>query len=272
MSITVDSVFDLGAEEEDGLILSYRRQIRLTGLTSNAPDNYVNEIYASAEIPADGSTIVVKGQTLYLRGRSVDVGDDVPLGGAIVNLTYRRSEGSTTETGETPTIEVRGSLRQVERSKDENGDPYQLQYTWPDTSKAVYPNGQAKALTTERVSGTLRVLEPEVVLVGEVAKATNNPGNVVKGTLGRVNATAWQGEDPRHWLCSEAVARPLNLTTNPQLWSFFFGFSLDENGWDSQTTLVFIDPDTGQPPDGIAEGNGLLTVPYYDTKNFNEDF
>lgn len=272
MAITVDNVFDMGADVEDGLIESYRRQLRLSGLTSTSPDNYVNEILNSTAVPSDGSAITVKGQTLYLRGKSVDVGNDSPLGGAIVNLTYRRSEGGSTETGTTPTIEVRGSLRQVERSKDANGDPYQLQFTWPADAKGVYPNGQPKADTTQRVSGVLRVFEPEVTLVGEVSKATNTPGTIVKSYLGKVNATTWQGEEPRTWLCSEATARPLNLTQNPQLWSFFFGFSLDESTWDSQTTLVFIDPETNQPPDGIAEGNGLLTVTHYDTKNFNEDF
>lgn len=270
--ITVDNIFDLGADEEDGYIETYRRQIRLSGLTSTAPDNYVNEVMNSSAVPASGSAIIVKGQTLYLRGKSVEVGDDSPLGGAVVTLTYRRSEGGTTETGTTPTIEVRGSLRQVNRAKDENGDPYQVQFTWPADAKAVFPNGQPKAGEIERVSGILQVFEPEIQLVGEVSKATNTPGSIVKGYLGKVNSTTWQGEAARHWLCSEATARPINLTSSPQLWSFFFGFSLDESGWDSQTTLVFIDPDTGQPPDGIAEGNGLLTVTHYDTKNFNEDF
>ena len=272
MPITVDEVFDVGATEEDGQIVALDRELRLSGITSTDPSNYVAEVLSSNVVPIAGSEVSVNGNTLYLRKRDVKINQRSELGGAIVSLGYRRSEGGTTETGETPTIEVRGSLRQVERSKDENGDPYQLQYTWPETSKAVYPNGEPKALTTERVSGTLRVLEPEVMLVGEVVKATNKPGNIVKGFLGHVNATEWQGEDPRHWLCSEAVGRPVNLTTNPQLWGFFLGFALDENGWDSQTTLVFIDPDTGQPPEGIDEGNGLLTVPYYDTKDFNEDF
>ena len=272
MPITIENVFDLGGEEEAGRLVSLRRGVRLSGLTSTNPENYAAEVFASSVVPASGSVIAINGSTLYLRKRSLQVSDDVALGQAVVELGYERSEGSSTETGTVPTLGGRGSLRRVDRTVDRDGNPYEVIYTYPEDSNETYPNGQAKALTTEKVGATLSVLEPSIVLSGSVTKETHTPGAIIADYDGKVNSIAWQGYDPRHWLCIDANFTLIDDTTTPPLWRFDFAFELDDTGWDTQTTVIFINPQTGQAPPDIAEGNGLLTVSHYETKNFNEDF
>jgi hypothetical protein len=272
MPITFTDIFDVRAEEEAGQIVSLQRRGRVEGLESADPQAYIAEILASENVPASGSAISVNGNTLYLRRRSPNVGSDHGLGQASVDLFYERSEGSVGETGETPTLEVRASLRQVERNVDREGDPFVVEYTWPEDAKARFPDGSPKKGLVEKQAGALSVFEPAVELVGEVVKATNNPGTQATAYIGKVNETAWQGYPPRHWLCTNVVARLIDQTTNPKLWNFQFGFELDDTGWDTQTTLVFVDTETGKTPDDVAEGNGLVTYNWYETKAFNEDF
>lgn len=270
--ITLEDMFDVQAEQENGRLQRIRRRVRLAGIASTDPDDYVQEVLGAPVLPASGTFIVVQGQVLFLDDRQVQVGSDVALGEAIVDLVYQRREGSSAETGAVPTLEVRGSLRRVERSVDRAGNPFLIQYSWPEESTAVYANGQPKKLTTERVGGVLSVFEPAVTLVGEVLKATNTPGAIVTGYVGKVNSITWQGFPARHWLCTDCTATLQDDSVSPKLWSFAFSFELDKTGWDTQTAIAFINPDTGQPPEDIAEGNGLLTVDWYETKNFNEDF
>jgi hypothetical protein len=51
---------------------------------------------------------------------------------------------------------------------------------------------------------------------------------------------------------------------------FTFNFEYREDGWDP--TVVFIDPETGEPPDGLVDTEGVKTVTWYPTKNFNTPF
>lgn len=272
MPITLTDVFDLQSEEQDSRIVSLTRRGRVDGLTSTSPTNYAAEVYASSAIPSAGSAIVVNGDTLYLRKRSINVNDSHALGECSIDLMYELFDGSKNETEETPVLEIDTALRQVERQVDRDGNPFVVSYIWPADSKARYPDGTPKANTTERVAGVLRVLEPATTLSGEIIYATNAPGSFGQGFASRLNQFAWQGFDPRHWMCSRVRSTPINLKANPPLWKFAFMFELDETGWDTQTAIAFIDPDTGEAPPDIAEGNGLLTVPWYQTKDFNEDF
>lgn len=272
MPITFTDVFDVRAEEEAGRIVSLQRRGRIEGLESTDPSTYIAEILSSGEVPLSGSAITVNGSTLYLRRRSPNVGNDHGLGQASVDLFYERSEGGSTETGETPTLEVRASLRQVQRNVDRDGNPFVVTYNWPAGAKARFPDGSPKAGLAETQAGPLSIFEPTVELVGEVVKGTNDPGALAAQYIGKVNSVAWQGYDPRHWLCTNVVARLIDNTTTPKLWNYAFGFELDESGWDSQTTLAFVDSETGKTPDDIAEGNGLVTFNWYETKDFNEDF
>lgn len=273
MAITLENLFDMSCTEANGRVTTLRRAGYVQGLTSTDPADYAEDVLAAGAVPSAGSTITINGDTLYLRARVVKASDDSALGDARVELAYEVADASTDDSG-TPVLEVGTTLRQVETGKDANGDPITVSYDWPDGAKGLLPDGEAKDGATHTIGGTIRVMKPTSQLRGSFNKATNTPGSFTRAYVGKVNSTTWQGDPARTWMCTRATAKLVDNASDPKVWQMDFTFEYDENTWDDETTVIYIDPETGRPPDGIDDpaDNGIEIIEYYGEKDFNTDF
>lgn len=246
----------------------------LEGVTSTTDTGYVAEIINSGVLPSFGSALSISGDLIYLKTRTITIGDDAGFGDARADLVYERREQSTQESGTTPTLSVEASLKQVQTGVDRSQTAITVEYQWPEDARQQYPDGSPKASTTEVQGGQISVLVPMASLTGSFTAQTDSPGARVLEYIGKVNATSWQGLPKRTWLCTRAAAVLVDDTTSPQTWEFTFNFDHDPEGWDNDTTAVFIDSSTGAPPPGIdlASENGIRKIEYYEEKNFNSDF
>lgn len=265
------------AKQRRGLVEEITAVSLVVGLTATDAD-WVTEALAATNLPAAGTVLILStGEKLYLENRDPKLvdGDNTK---AEVALTYRRLDGSSSTENQVPVLSGGVALKQVRTSKDRNGNAIEVSHSWPEDSKAVYPDGQRKRLTTETITAQIDVFVPMASLSGEIVIQTATPGAISKAWVGYLNSTTWQGGEARTWMCTAAPFRLLDNTSSPPLWTFNFEFQQDDQTWDNDTTAVFIDPQTGQIPQIAAadlplpNGKEVVQVQYYPTRDFNVDF
>jgi hypothetical protein len=91
-----------------------------------------------------------------------------------------------------------------------------------------------------------------------------SPAFKSRNFVGRTNSGTWGGDPPGSWLCTriEGVSDDGGQTFNV---TYEFQYNIDT--W--LATVVFIDPDTGRPPENLIEGEGLKQVQVYPRVDFN---
>lgn len=278
MSIQFENIFDVSAKRKNGRIISLKRKGHITGLTTSGvdPESYLQEIESSGVIPKD--SITIEGSKLYLVEYEISIDDQSGLGDARVDLSYHVADGSSSGGGggggssTTPLLRGRASMKQIVTEKDRSGTAITVEHTWPADDKGVYPDGTRKAGTTERQGGTIRVLYPMKVLEGGFALNTSNPDGITDSYIGRVNSSSWRNGGPREWLCTNVEYELIDNSQSPPLYNFTFTFERDDQTWDNDTTAVFEDPATGNPPVDLIDGVGIKQIAYYPEKNFGDDF
>lgn len=268
MAITFTDIADIGSEEVNGLVVSLKRQGFVQGLTSTTPNGYAAEIYGSGAVPSSGSSVTVNGSVLYLTKRSFVIGSKEGKGDATVNLLYERRDTAAAEGG-TPKLRGGSTLKQIETAKNSDGTDIVVTHDWPSDTTAQYANGETKADTTETRGGTIAVMVPMSTISGSYVQQTASPGAITKAYIGKLNSTTWQGGAARTWMCTSFTFELVDDTLSPPLYRFDFTFEYDDQTWDNDTTVVFIDEDTGSPVTPLVDGESIVTVPYYDTANFN---
>ena len=267
---TIDAEFVEPVIERNGRIEQVTRIANVTGLTQATPHGLAAEMLTATGMPASGSTIsVIVGSiinTLYLEERQCRLAPvDGALTNGVVKLVYNRRETASSDSGTTPTLRGGTTLKQVTTEKDRSGNPLIVEHTWPATDED-YPN------KTQETGAEMTVLVPMSSLFGEFTSAESSPGNITKAWSGYVNSDTWQGGDPRTWMCTQANFDLVDDTTTPRTYRFAFSFEYDDQTWDNDTTVVFLDPRTGRPPVGLETDVGVKKIEYYPQRNFGNTF
>ena len=279
MAVTVTNIFDVSAVRKNGRINKLTREALVEGLTSTDAGAYVAEIFAAGVLPS--GSITVDGDALTLVSESVKVNSRNALGDATVTLNYERPGasdvgGDPPDTSAPPVIRGGTSLKQVSTGYDGNGDPIEVTHTWPaltpEEEKAASPEEIARAGGEQTERGTIEVLVPMSHLEFVFDRATSAPGAFTKSYGGHVNSSSWQGGVARTWMCTQADFELVDDSVNPHVYRMTFAFDFDPEGWDNDTTALFIDPLTGRPPKGLVDGEGIKTITYYPERDFNTDF
>ena len=90
----------------------------------------------------------------------------------------------------------------------------------------------------------------------------------------KVNSESFLGISPGFWFCPGVSWESEDLTEDEiPTWRVSFQFRLrdgDITPWDPR--VVYIDPETGQPPTGLVDGIGFKIVPWYLSIDFNNIF
>lgn len=116
----------------------------------------------------------------------------------------------------------------------------------------------------------IRPLMPREELNAEWTGQSTTPGQVVRAYVGKTNELTWQGWLPGSGLCMSITFDPIDVTQSPPLYRFNASFrQKDDDGSGHDPQVVFIDPESGEPPPGLVAGVGYKTVPWYIRADFN---
>lgn len=157
-------------------------------------------------------------------------------------------------------IEVGASLAQVETNLDKDGNKITLSYTYP----VGYKLDANKAGETITQGGFYTKLVPEATAR---YRRTELGSPLVKATqyVGRVNSGTFLGLSAGYWLCTSIVGR-----SDDGGYSFDvnYEFQVRQDGWAQK--LVYINPDTGLPPEDIVDEVGAKTIDVYEDIDFDD--
>jgi len=173
------------------------------------------------------------------------------------DLIYRGRDTSSWGGGGTvsnPVIEVGASVSQVQANTDGDGNPIFVEYT--DANGNVH-----------RQPGTVAVMVPQAHMTRTYTTEENPMGEACHLT-GCINANSFKSapagyRQARCWLCTGVVGRSQD---NGDTWHVTETYQYDKDEW--QAVVVYIDPNTGKPPIGIAKGNGIAKVDVYKDEIF----
>ncbi len=116
------------------------------------------------------------------------------------------------------------------------------------------------------------VFAAEAFEVRKTVEETNNPEEVARQYINKVNSDTWCGGAPGKWLCTKAEYVLLNAATNPDRWEFTWEFrkSAEPNGW--KRYVVYRKPNGDIPEDIETKGEGLKEVEWHDEVAFSNKF
>ena len=174
-----------------------------------------------------------------------------------LQLVYRSPDGASptdgNSTGEEASIEVGTTLQQVETYEDANGDLLSVPYS--DHDPQVKPVSVLRPQETKTFTWSRR----------------SDPSDLSEVFVGKVNSKSWRfdpGCFAGTWLCTGITGRAKGRTGPYTVTATFQkNTAPPTKNWDE--TLAWVDPTTNRPPDGISDGDGMMTFRVYDSIDFN---
>ena len=119
--------------------------------------------------------------------------------------------------------------------------------------------------------GVIRPLMPRRELHAQWTGQSMFPGDLVDAFVGKTNLSDWQGGLPGTWLCLDIDFDIADPNQQPPLYEYnaHFRHKDDEDGAGHDPQVVFVDPDTGEPPPGLVAGEGYKIITWYRQAEFN---
>lgn len=233
------------------------RTLIVTGVTGTGHTKLLNAMNTIG-IPALG-TQHPSGADCYLR-EAVPTADDSDtvrirlIYADPANMSYRQ---------QLDTIEVGGTLSQVQTNKDRLDVEMYVDYTYP----AIYPHDpdlQSVAAPTQ--GGLVNKFIPEHTIV-KTRLEYANPSPIAIDFVGTVNMAGWNlalSAAEGTWLCTSIVGRS---NDGGNSWIVTYSFQHRVDTW--ATDIFWIDPHDGHPPADLIAGTGKKTYELYNIMNFN---
>jgi hypothetical protein len=264
--ILEDTLRTLNLVEEENAVRSMTREFLVTDLTRD--DWSVLELALSiAGVPKCNSSPDGYAN-LRLKGRvaNLEPGTNDTVRVQLLYTSYGQDDMNFALSGKT-------QLVQVQTQRDRFGNPIVVGYTFPDDYK--YDN-TLRGQSVENVA-TVTVPMPMFTLSGNGNIATNHPLELSRSWLNTLNSDFWAGSGAGTWCCTKFDYSPLQMNpldlqnpSRPPLFKFQVEFTLNPVGWPIWAS--FIDPNTGQPPNGLIPGIGLVTPEWFAWRDFGEMF
>lgn len=224
---------------------------RASGIVGTG-DAYLKEVLDDAAMPSYGDqhpTIT----TIYLSDIRITPED---CGKASIQLTYTTPDLASAPVNDTGPglIEVGATVAEVDTEKDRAGTQITLSHDF-SSDRGVETQG-----------GVVRTYVPHATL-RQTRKESANPGNKASTYVGKINSASIWSRGAKTLLCTA-----INGTSddNGETYTVTYEFQHNPDGWDA--TVVFIDPETGRPPDGVASSGaniGVKTVEVLDDVSFS---
>jgi len=149
-------------------------------------------------------------------------------------------------------IEVSSRCTQQETNKDVEWLPVTVRYTFPADYPIAEYAGRVKV-----ASPKIPFLKPETTIV-YTRKETSEPTAKAVNYVGKCNTGGWSlhpSATARQWLCTGIVGRS---SDGGATYRVTYEFQYRGATWDP--TVMYIDPNTGEPPDDLVYGTGEKSV------------
>lgn len=250
MAITVhkELIDRITAVESNGIITAFTTSYLVEGISASSAYDLAQQAMNHADVPQPGDPHpenynigVVDRRMNLVEGNNSKVRIEVDYAswGSSHNLNQFVFNGGT-------------NLQEVTASVDRSGT--QVTVTHDGETQGVEFNPLFPQSTVS-ATGDLRMQYPSLFS---------------QNWTGFINAYPWAGNAANTWLITGVNWVSVDASTFPRTFRFTIEFQHDSTGW--QPEVVFIDPDTGRPPDGLVAGTGYKAVDWYPTTDFGRLF
>lgn len=244
--------------------VEYRRTLLITGLSAGSGASSLSQRIDEAEDAlAAGGFAYNSSPTGYTGLKLVNyefstLDSDTTKLKCVVTYANRRDALGPVGTW---TPRLSGTLNQIQTAKDYFGIPISVRHTYP-VDDVNFPG------ETITQGG---VVPQQLPLVELTYTGLIQPQSITLEAfkyLGRTNSTTWNYGPRGTWLCTNFQAQPHEVSTTPDTWLVDVTFQADPSGW--YPLAVFTDPATGQQPENLVPGFGIVRVRTQPEVDFND--
>jgi hypothetical protein len=260
--VTIDILTDATWKESDGRVREIVRTLVVHGLTPDTDDGLFQTALNDAGVPQPGAGHpTIAGLICKARETSALATDIVK-----VKLTYRLIEvGSTPVPGLSYAIRGGTSLEQVETNLDGSGTKIEVEHNEITQGGLIRP---FVARRTHEVTGRITGSSGNYETLEDMDDFVATYSGL--GNLGGFPADTTAAD--KTWICAGVDYRLADVTeTGYPVWEVSARFSRSTRA-SINPDVIFIDPNTGQPPPDLVANTGYKTVDYYATVDFDGFF
>lgn len=247
----VDKLDSYSVSEVDGVVTEVRTTIAPS--RSGKPTTRTGiATWALAHASVPSGSITVGSTTLPLSRRNVVVRN----GAVEVDVVWSLTQASGTIVPVEPTladpiVTLGFDTGTVQTNKDRTGAV--IEVTFGDRTKGAI------------VDKIVPLLRKTV----EYVAATATPTSTIQAFAGKANDASWTGGAAGTWLCEGGDVTLEDSSVSPAKYRFRFSFVYNADGWNPDA--VYIDDETGQPPDNLETVTpplGVVEVDLYEQVSF----
>lgn len=248
-------------QEENGIIVSARRTVLVTGITVSGGVTFQSEAYAALDAAGftyySGTNI---SENIILWRRGIAPVTENSNTEAVATLEYVARGSVPGRVGEW-IPRTSATLSQVETATDIIGAPITVSHTFPDDD--VHHPGR-----TIEQGGTVPQLQPSHELTYSGLQEVPSILQLQEKYEGKTNSTTWNRGGVGKWLCASIKGDPVDIKTGVDTWLVEAVFQYRPLGW--AQTAIFFDPATGGQPANMLPGVGFKQVQVQPRIDFND--
>lgn len=264
---------EISCEEEDGVLVRLVHTFRVSGLTSVSWGSLGEAMGNSAVAPSyatlSGTNLRVVRRRATVVGKGI-VDVEVEYGAKKNTATAEDEPAAIDPADPTPTtspdewwVWSASSTLSGEQVTQIGGTPITVQYTYPATYK--YDDALQGQTVTQGAAVSVMRHAGEYKATGTITLTANTPEVLKANFDGYINSAEWKGNAIGTVMCTGCDYETVDYAA--KRYRFTFSFQYKEQGW--QPEVVFVDPNTGQPPPDLVSGTGRKTITWYPSVDFN---
>lgn len=251
--VKIDTIEDARWREANGRVVEIVRTAKVYDIAipdpANARDLLLDKVLRAPNVPRPGNAHPHRPELIVQDRDARALSTNI----AMVSVTYRLPDGGNFPPGSDSFRLTGGTgIEQISTMLDRTGTPIVVTHEDVEQGGFITPYEARSEITAERT------------------EQLSNPLGVSTLWTNAVNTGGWSldpNAQPRTWLVAGVNFELVSQDTIPFTYRVVYNFRQNPDGFDPQ--VVFIDPETGNPPPNLTPDEGYKTIPWYTSLNFN---